>query len=175
MSRKVKLAMQNLSYCGGCEIALADLGQNLLDLLSERIDFVYGPLFMSSKDYDDVDIMLITGAVRTEEDIEQIKKAREKARYLVCFGSCACFGGIPGLANLVDKDQLLKIAFEDTPSIIKDKMVKPNVDVPALTESIKPVDEYVSIDFALPGCPPLPPMIADFLAGILRKIRVTEM
>jgi len=174
MPRKIKLAMQNIAYCGGCEIALADLGQNLLDLLSERIDFVYGPLFMSTKDYDDVDIMLITGAVRTEEDIEQIKKAREKARYLVSFGSCACFGGIPGLANLEDKDHLLKVAFEDTPSTRKDKAARPNIDIPALTESIKPVDEYVSIDFALAGCPPLPPMIADFLAGILGKIHTRE-
>ena len=172
MPRKVKLAMQNISYCGGCEIALADLGQTLINLLDEKIDLIYAPLFMSSKDYGEVDILFITGAVRNLEDVEQTKKAREKAKYLVSFGSCACFGGIPGLANLYDKDQLVDAAFKDAPSLKKDKAVLPHVDIPRLVENIKPVDEYVKVDFVLPGCPPPPPMIEDFLNRLLSKVHV---
>jgi F420-non-reducing hydrogenase small subunit len=172
--RKVTLAMQNLSYCGGCEVALADLGQGLLALLADKIDLIYAPLFMSSKDYGEVDILLMTGAARTEEDIEQIKKARERARYLVSFGSCASFGGIPGLANLYDKDHLLEVAFQEAPSIKKGGETKPYVDVPDLVERIRPIDEYVDVDFVLPGCPPPPPMIADFLTRVLATVRIEE-
>lgn len=174
MPRKIKMAMQNLSYCGGCEIALTDLGDKLLDLLDQRVDLVYAPLFMSAEDYEDVDVMFLTGAVRNEEDLEQIRKARERARYLVSFGSCASLGGIPGLANMYETDQLLAAAFEDAPSV-EGGVARPSMDIPALADQIQPVEQYVKVDFVLDGCPPLPPMIEVFLASILAKVRIKEV
>ena len=83
MGKKATVAIQNLSYCGGCEVALSDLGQDLLDLLDTKIDLVYSPLLMSAKGYSEVDVALITGAVRTDEDVRLLQAARQKAKYLV--------------------------------------------------------------------------------------------
>lgn len=174
MPRKIKMAIQNLSYCGGCEIALTDLGDQLLALLDERVYLVYAPLFMSAEDYGDVDLMFLTGAVRNQEDLEHITKARERARYLVSFGSCASLGGVPGLANMYDKAQLLTAAFQDAPSLEGD-LPTPSLDIPALTDQIQPVEQYVKVDFVLDGCPPLPPMIGQFLTTILAKIPIKEV
>jgi F420-non-reducing hydrogenase small subunit len=174
MRSKIRMAMQNLSYCGGCEIALSDLGGELLRLLDESVDFVYGPLFMSAEDYEDVDVVLLTGAVRNEEDIEQIRKARERARYVVSFGSCASLGGIPGLANMFGTEHLLEAAFDEAPSVENDA-ARPRVRIPMLAAEIKPVEDYIKVDFVLDGCPPLPPMIGEFLGRLLAEVRAREV
>jgi F420-non-reducing hydrogenase small subunit len=171
VTTKVRVAIRNLSYCGGCEVALADLGQGLLDLLDRKIELTYAPLFMSATDHGRVDILLVTGAARNAEDIEQIKRGREQARYVVAFGSCSAFGGPPGLANLWEKDELLGTAFQQVPSLRGDSAA-PEVEVPTLTDEIKPVDAYAKVDYVLAGCPPPPSVIAEFLTTLLKKIRV---
>ncbi len=173
MTRKAKLAIQNLSYCGGCDITLADLGTSLVSLL-DVVELTYAPLLTSAEDYGDVDVLLLTGAVRTEEDVVEVRRARERARRLVAFGACAAFGGIPGLANLCQPDQLLQAAYRDAPSLQEGATTQPHVDIPPLVGKIKPIDEYVHVDFTLPGCPPPPAMIVDFLQRILAQVRTEE-
>lgn len=171
MTRKVRVAIQDLSYCGGCEVALADLGQDLLDLLDCKIELTYAPLLMSAEDYGQVDVLLVTGAARNAEDIEQIKRARERSRYLVAFGSCSAFGGLPGLANFYEKDELLSTAFHQVPSLESDSAA-PQIEIPVLADGIKPLDAYARADYVLTGCPPPPPVIAEFLTVLLKKVRV---
>ena len=172
MGTKATVAIQNLSYCGGCEVALSDLGQDLLDLLDHKIDLVYSPILMSAKDYSDVDVALITGAVRTEEDLRLVQAARRKARYLVAFGTCPAFGGLPGLANLTEKRDLLDSAYRgNTPGAQSGS--HPVGALPQLMENLAPLETYAKVDFTLPGCPPPPAMIAEFLGRVLRKIRTS--
>ncbi|OYT63584.1 hypothetical protein B6U74_06570 [Candidatus Bathyarchaeota archaeon ex4484_205] len=44
--------------------------------------------------------------MRTEEHRKLLIQAREKAEILVALGSCASFGGIPGIANLFELDAI---------------------------------------------------------------------
>lgn len=176
MIRKLRVAIQNIAYCGGCEVALADLGETLLDLLDREIDLVYAPLFMSAKDFEDIDVMLITGAVRNEEDLEKLQKARAASTYLVAFGSCANFGGIPGLANLYTHDDLFDAAYKESVSVREQyRGTRPGDGLPALLDKVLPVEAHVKVDLVLPGCPPPPPLIADFLEAVLAKIPVEEV
>ena len=149
-SRKIRMAIQNLSYCGGCEIAISDLGESLLSLLDEKVDLVYAPLFMSAKDYENVDVLLFTGCVRNEHEVEEVEKARKQSKYLVSFGSCASFGGVPGLANLFGKEELLENSYDSKTS---GENLESSTAVPKLVKTVKPIDEYVNVDFLLPGCP----------------------
>jgi F420-non-reducing hydrogenase small subunit len=169
MGTKATVAIQNLSYCGGCEVALSDLGQDLLDLLDSRIELVYSPLFMSAKDYSEVDVALITGAVRTEEDLHLLQAARRKARYLVAFGACPAFGGILGLANLLEKRDLLDTAYRGA---LGQQSGHLGDALPQVMETLAPLEAHTKVDFTLPGCPPPPAMIAEFLDRVLRKIRL---
>jgi F420-non-reducing hydrogenase small subunit len=167
MATKATVAIQNLSYCGGCEVALSDLGQDLLDLLDSRIELVYSPLFMSAKDYSEVDVALITGAVRTEEDLRLLQAARRKARYLVAFGACPAFGGLLGLANLMERQNLLDTAYGNATG---QQGGHPDAVLPRIMETLAPLEAHTKVDFTLPGCPPPPAMIAEFLDRVLRKI-----
>lgn len=135
------------------------------------IELTYAPLLMSATEPGQVDVMLITGAARNREDVERILRARKQARYLVAFGSCAALGGIPSLGNLGGPEALLEAAYREGPSLT-DGGSPPVREVPQLTDEIRPIDAYVDVDFYLPGCPPPPGMIADFLGMLLRRIKV---
>ena len=50
---------------------------------------------------------------------------RRKSRYLIAYGSCACMGGIPGLANQFDREEILKFNYEDAPSMANEPKTRP--------------------------------------------------
>ena len=154
-SKKVKLAIVDCAYCGGCEIAIADLGLELLSLLSQKVDLVYAPILMSARDYGPVDVAFVMGAIRFVEDIKAVKEAREKAKILVAFGTCPAFGSLSTLANLYTTEELLESAYVTAISMEHGgKKTIPSENVPELVNEIKPLSDYVKVDLTLPGCPP---------------------
>ena len=50
----------------------------------------------------------VTGGVRTEEHRKIAQEMRKKCKTLIALGSCACFGGVPALANLYQTQDLLE-------------------------------------------------------------------
>ena len=108
MSDKLKLALYWAASCGGCEIAVIELGERLLDLI-QAANIVFWPAGMDFK-YADVeampdgyiDVCLFNGAILTSENEHIAELLRAKSKIMVAFGSCAQEGCIPGLANLFD-------------------------------------------------------------------------
>lgn len=170
LTKKVKMAIEDIAYCGGCEVAIADLGEDLLKLLQENIELVYAPILMSSREYEQVDVALVVGAVRNEHDVKLIQRARESSKVLIAFGSCACFGGIPSLANMYRREELLDNAYKNAPSV-EERTVTPGSHIPSLVEKVLPVSNYVKVDYFIPGCPPPPPLIKDAMVKLLNKLQ----
>jgi len=106
---KLKLGFYWAASCGGCEIAVLDINEKILDVL-EITDIVFWPVAMDVK-YADfeampdgyMDVCLFNGAIRTEEQEHMAHLLRRKAKTLIAFGSCAYTGGIPGLGNVLDR------------------------------------------------------------------------
>ena len=92
--------------CGGCEIAVLNIHEGILDV-DANFEVVFWPVAMDAK-YKDVEAMadgaitlcLFNGSIRNSENEEMAHLLRRKSKVLVAFGSCACEGRIPGLANL---------------------------------------------------------------------------
>ncbi|MBD3278059.1 MAG: oxidoreductase, partial [Candidatus Aegiribacteria sp.] len=120
---KPKAAFYWAASCGGCEIAVLDIGERLLPL-AEAVDIVFWPCAMDVK-YDDVrameddeiDVCFFNGAIRNSENRELAELLRQKSKILVAYGSCAHEGCIPGLANLKTKQEILKQNYIDDPSV----------------------------------------------------------
>src|SRR3972149_5744556 len=106
MSEKPKVAFYWCASCGGCEEAVVDLAEKILDVVS-AVDIVFWPVALDFKRADveampDGSILacFLNGAVRTTEQVEMSELLRRKSRLLLAFGACAHLGGVPGLANL---------------------------------------------------------------------------
>lgn len=164
--RKVRLATEWFATCAGCEIALLDLGEKLVELF-ERCELVYSPLVDVKELPEDLDLTLVSGAIRNEEEREQAKKLRENSKTLIAFGSCACFGGVPGLANLVENQGLFERIFVKTRTTVNPKGVLPTEEVPAFEDRVYALSQVVRVDYCLPGCPPPTDLIAEVLFGLL--------
>ena len=121
MSDKPKFAMYWAASCGGCEIAVLNIHEKILEV-DANFDVVFWPVAMDAK-YKDVEEMednsilltLFNGGIRNDENEHIAKLLRQKSQILVAFGSCACEGCIPGLANfspineIVDTEKFVRL------------------------------------------------------------------
>ncbi|RLE49505.1 MAG: F420-nonreducing hydrogenase [Candidatus Methanomethylicota archaeon] len=166
MPEKVKVVNEWLCVCSGCEISLLNIHEKLLNLL-DRIEIVHSPVLMDVKEIPEADIALVSGGVRNWENVEVLKEVREKCRILIALGSCAAFGGIPGLGNLFSREELLRKVYIDTKSTDNPNKVLPCKEVPPLTKMVAPIWKVVKTDYVIPGCPPEADLIWDALSSLL--------
>jgi threonine dehydrogenase-like Zn-dependent dehydrogenase len=102
---KPKLALYWAASCGGCEIAVLEIEEKILDV-DAAFDIVFWPVAVDFKVKDveamedgAIDVCLFNGAIRTAENEHMAALLRRKSKVLVAFGACACEGAIPALAK----------------------------------------------------------------------------
>lgn len=165
---KPKFAMYWAASCGGCEIAVLNIHEKILDV-DTNFDVVFWPVAMDAK-YKDVEAMpdksilltLFNGGIRNDENEHIAKLIRQKSQILVAFGSCACEGGIPALANLSPADEIVGTAFHtlttENPDNIHPqttwKAPEGEIHIPTIYPILKTLDQVVDVDYYMPGCPP---------------------
>lgn len=179
---KPKVAFYWCASCGGCEEAVVDLAEGVLDVV-ELVDIIFWPVALDFK-VKDVEAMpdgsilaaFVNGAIRTTEQVKMAKLLRRKAVVLVAFGSCAHLGGIPGLANLSDRDSIFQTVYHDTPSTQNPESVVPQVEcrenghtleLPAFHNTVRALDQVVDVDYYIPGCAPTPKIILGAVQTLL--------
>ncbi|MCW3976771.1 MAG: oxidoreductase, partial [Candidatus Bathyarchaeota archaeon] len=181
---KPKFAFYWAASCGGCEIAVLDINEKILDVVA-NVDIIFWPVAMDIK-YKDVesmpdkhiDVCFFNGAIRTEEQEHMAKLLRRKAKVLVAFGSCACDGCVIGLANLWNKEKVFERAYFETPSTKNQELVTPETSVkvkegilelPEFYDTVKTLAQTVDVDYSLSGCPPPVPLILQAVEAILKN------
>jgi len=171
----VKVAEEWFAVCGGCEVSILNIGEPLLDLLP-KLEFVHIPVLADHKyfgqtgekeklEIPEADVGIITGSIRNEEHKEIAKEMRNKCSTLIALGSCACFGGIPALANQFPLNELYEKVYRG--SVSTDSADTPSEDLPPLRDKVYAVDEEVKVDVYIPGCPTAPELIAEALTCLL--------
>ena len=150
---KLKLATVWLGGCSGCHMSFLDLDEWLLELAA-KVKLVYSP-FADIKEYPEgVDLVLVEGAVANEDNLELIKKVRDRSRILVSFGDCAVTGNVTAMRNpLGDPESVLQRCYLEAADIQNQIPQEPGI-VPTLLERVLPVHNIVDVDIYLPGCPP---------------------
>ncbi|KAF5089298.1 F420-nonreducing hydrogenase [Methanobacterium aggregans] len=170
MAEKAKIATMWLGGCSGCHLSIADLHESLLDVL-ELAEFEFSPVLMDVK-YDevpdDIDVLIVEGGIRNEENRELAEMLRGKAKFVISYGTCAAYGGIPGLGNLSTTEELIEEAYINSPSTYNDEGVIPSEDVPHLESRVRPLAEAIDVDLTLPGCPPRSDVVAEIVLALLK-------
>ena len=104
---KVNLAIYWAAGCGGCDVSILDSNERILTI-GDMANIVMWPIAIDGKEKDiaamedgSITVSMINGAVRNSENEHMVKLLRKKSLIVVSYGTCACFGGTPALANLV--------------------------------------------------------------------------
>ena len=180
-NNKLQLAFYWAASCGGCEIAVLDIDEKILDVVAIA-DVLFWPVAMDFK-YKDVeamednkiDVCFFNGSIRTEEQEQIAHLLRKKSKILVAFGACAVSGGIPGLANVSNRREIFNVSYLDNPSTDNPKKTVPKTSVkvkegtltlPEFYDTVKTLDQTVDVDYYLPGCPPTPDQIMIAVGAI---------
>jgi len=182
---KPKFAMYWASSCGGCEIAVLNTHEKILDV-DANFDVVFWPVAMDAK-YKDVEAMedgsilltLFNGAIRNDENEHLAKLLRRKTKILVAFGSCANEGCMPALANLSPLHEIFDIAYHtistDNPQGIHPQphytVPEGEIHIPTLYPVVKTLDQVVDVDYYMPGCPPESHQIAAVIDLVIQVLQ----
>lgn len=182
MSDKPKVAFYWCASCGGCEEAVVDLAEKILDVVA-AVDIVFWPVALDFKRKDvqameDGSILatFVNGAIRTTEQEEMVELLRRKSQLLIAFGSCSHLGGIPGLANLWDRRSVFETAYLESPSTENPDRILPatehkedgySVTLPGFFNTVRALDQVVDVDYYIPGCAPTPKIIWQAVETLL--------
>lgn len=170
MADKVKIGTMWLGGCSGCHLSIADFHESLIDIM-DLADFEFSPVLMDTK-YDEVpelDVIIVEGGIRNDENRELAEMLNEKANLVIAYGTCSCYGGIPGLGNLFTVEELEEEAYINSVSTVNPEGIIPNEDVPALESRVRPLDAAMDVDLMIPGCPPRSDVVAEAVLTLLRN------
>jgi len=187
---KINLAIYWAAACGGCDVSLLDVNERVLTI-GAMANIVMWPIAADGKEHDiaemedgSITVSIISGAVRNTENEHMVKLLRKKSAIVVCYGSCACFGGSPALANLVPggKEEILDYVYTKVPSTssfqedyAKKKPIMPQTSfkapegeltLPVLYDTVKTLDQVIDVDYYVPGCPPVVESISHLLKAV---------
>jgi len=169
MMAKPQVALYWAASCGGCDVAVLDTNEKILDI-ANIADIVFWPIALDFKYHHvetmkdgAIDLCLFNGAVRSSEQEKIAKLLRAKSKVMVAFGACACFGGIPALANFTNRAGIFERAYIEAESNDNPDSTYPQtlvnvpegeLELPELYDTVLTLAQVVDVEYYVPGCPP---------------------
>ena len=149
---KPKVGIFGFTGCGGCQLEILNLEDQLLDLVG-AVDIVHFTEAITEFS-DTYEIALIEGSITTEHGVEKIKKIGDTAKIVVAMGSCAVNGGLNCMKNLYGLENAKDLVYGDKKGWID-------------SIEVKPVDAYINVDYYARGCPTNRFEIVDIIRSLI--------
>ena len=135
-----RLAVFDFACCEGCQLQVANLEEEFVDLLSV-VEPVEWREAMSERS-DEFDIAVVEGSITRPADEERLKEVRARAGTLVAIGACATMGGVNRLKDAVGPEKAGELVYGEAASMTHLK-----------TAATKAACEVVKVDHMVHGCP----------------------
>lgn len=137
---KPRVAIFDFACCEGCQLQIVNLEEEILNLI-DVVDVVEWREAMSEQSHE-YDIAIIEGSITREEDAKRLEVIRSRAKVLIALGACATIGGVNKMKNNFDLNEVRECVYG------KDGQM-PHLN----TYNTKAVDEVVTVDVKIHGCP----------------------
>jgi len=131
-----RIAVFDFTSCEGCELQLVNKEETLGAFLKSLTIINFREV--TDVAGDDYAVALIEGAITRGDEVERLRKIRERAAVVVALGSCACFGGVARMKNDYDLAEANREVYGEH---AKDTM------------AVVPLKAHVKVDLEVPGCP----------------------
>jgi len=135
---KPKVAFFDFAGCEGDQLQIANLEEDLLDLL-EKVEVVQFREIMKEK-AEDYDIAFVEGSCTRLQDEDRLRAIREQADIVVAIGACATIGGINSLKNSKNQEEVKKTVYGDKYELFD-------------SYKARPIDAVIPVDCYVHGCP----------------------
>jgi sulfhydrogenase subunit delta len=149
---KPKVGVFGLAGCGGCQLEILNLEDQLIDFIN-AIDIVHFTEAITEHS-DTYEIALIEGSVTNHHDLERLEHIAKVAKIIIAVGACACTGGLNCLKNLYGPEKAKQLVYGDKSNLID-------------TIETRPIDAYVKVDYYARGCPPTRSEIVDVVRSLI--------
>lgn len=138
--QKPKIGIYALTGCGGDQLMILNLENELLKLLSymDVVSFQEASSIQADKI---VDIAFVEGSVSTRADLDRLNEIRKKSKTLIAIGDCAIGGCVQAMRN--------------QEMTLGEKMAKVYGKGRDYFDVLEPygLSKHVKVDFELQGCP----------------------
>ncbi len=143
MSRKPTIGVFGFTGCAGCQLAIIDCEDQLVDIFTAADIKVFYEANSANDDEAKIDVAFIEGSINTDKQLAELKEIRERATYVIAFGTCANNGGCQAMAYQDGKwEERFKYVYGDAKLTV------------AQPQESTPIHKYVKVDGYIPGCPP---------------------
>lgn len=170
---RLRLATVWLGGCSGCHMSFLDLDEWLIELAGFA-DIVFTPVADIKEYPENVDAVLVEGAVANEDNLEFLLRVRERTKWVISFGDCAVTGNVTALRNPMGSAlpilQRSYLELADRNAMLPED---PGV-LPRLLDRVEPLHGVVPVDAYIPGCPPPADRIRTALEA-LREGRLPQL
>jgi sulfhydrogenase subunit delta len=149
-----KVGIFGLTSCGGDQLAILNCEDELLRI-AELIEICSFEMGQSENRDCPLDLALVEGSVTQKRDIEDLKIIRKRSKLLIAIGTCAAWGGIPAMRNVLSN------------RVVRDKIYGKEADFIENT-MVLPCDAFVKVDYKIPGCPMEKHQFLEAITSIVR-------
>ena len=153
---KLKVGIYELTGCAGDALLILDCEKELVEIFNAAD---IQSFYMAKSDNVDgeLDIALVEGSVTTDKEVEELKNIRKRAQAVVAIGLCASVGGIQArFRDPVEWEENFKKVYGNM-EMTHCKAVQS-----------KPIDDFIDVDYYLPGCPINKEQFLHFFTRILK-------
>ena len=154
--KRPKVAFFDFACCEGCQLQVANLGEALFDILGV-IDVVEFREVMSEKWDKELGIAIVEGSITDSHAEKRIRQIRERSTALIAYGSCATIGGVNGMKNNFDLDDIRRYVYGSDYSFFP-------------TGKTRALHQVVAVDYFIHGCPVYPPEFVAVIKAALQGI-----
>jgi len=154
--KKPNVGIFDFACCEGCQLQIANMGEDVLDVLGS-INVLEWREVMSEKWGKNLDIAIIEGSITDPHAVKRIQQIRKKAKVLITIGSCATIGGVNGMKNNFDLNDIRQYVYGGSYRFFP-------------TELTKAVHQVVKVDYFVHGCPMYIPEFVTVIKAALQGI-----
>lgn len=160
---KPKVAFFDFASCEGCQLAILNCEDALLDLL-EMIEIVEFREALSEK-APRYDVAFIEGSIHREEDADRLRDIRARAKVLVALGACACIGNVQARSNATaPAENFARVYGEEG----RNRVQSDPDHWPLWAHTrVRPLSDVVTVDYHLRGCPIAPTEFLQLVGAII--------
>jgi coenzyme F420-reducing hydrogenase gamma subunit len=137
---KPTLAFFDFASCEGCQIEFTNYGDAATLALLGQVDIVEFREAMTETTTGRIDIALVEGSFTREAGRAGLQEIRQRARYVIAYGACACTGGINALKN--HQDDFAEYVYGDSARM-------PHLE----SGTARPISAAIKVDYEVRGCP----------------------